>query len=196
MNGSALSDLYGEVILDHSRHPRHFGKLPEANRTAHGNNPLCGDQFTVYAEVEGNRIRNISFEGSGCAISTASASLMSEALSGKTLEEARALHDSFQGYLTSAWQGSSGTSTEPPEALGKLAALGGVRQFPMRVKCATLAWHALRSALAGPAPDAASPPNRKSALPSEPGEQSARAEQADHAGRSGHSDPADRDPAG
>lgn len=157
MSGGALSDLYGEVILDHSRHPRHFGKLPEANRTAHGNNPLCGDQFTVYAEVEGDRIRNLSFEGSGCAISTASASLMSEALNGKTLEEARALHDSFQGYLTSAWQGG-GASAEPPETLGKLAALGGVRRFPMRVKCATLAWHALRSALANPMPDAGSAP--------------------------------------
>ena len=142
---SELRDLYQEVILDHNRHPRNFGPLPDANRHAKGYNPLCGDRVALHLAVHGDRIDGISFEGSGCAISTASASLMTEALEGKTVPEAHELFRSFHALLTA----------EPPpaaddEALGKLVALTGVREFPMRVKCATLAWHALEAALDGP----------------------------------------------
>jgi nitrogen fixation NifU-like protein len=136
-----LRSLYQEVILDHYKRPRHFGVLEEANRRAEGTNPLCGDQITVYARVEGDVIREISFEGMGCAISTASASLMTEALSGKTLEEAEKLHETFHRLLT------AGDELPDLEGLGKLEVLAGVREFPVRIKCATLAWHALRAAL-------------------------------------------------
>jgi nitrogen fixation NifU-like protein len=132
---SELRDLYQEVILDHNRHPRHFGPLPHANRSAKGHNPLCGDRVTVYLDVAGETIQGIAFEGSGCAISTASASLMTEA---------RALFRRFHGLLTDP-------HPEPADDdLGKLLALTGVREFPMRVKCATLAWHALQAALDSP----------------------------------------------
>ena len=137
---SDLRDLYQEVILDHNRRPRNFGALPEANRRAEGNNPLCGDRITVYLDVEGDRIRAVTFEGAGCAISTASASLMTEALQGLSLEEARGLFHGFHELVT---QGDKG------EDLGKLAVFTGVREYPMRVKCATLAWHALMAALDG-----------------------------------------------
>lgn len=133
-----LRDLYQEVILDHNRHPRNFGVLPDANRTAEGNNPLCGDQVTVYLRVEEDRLQEILFDGSGCAISTASASLMTEALRGKTVAEAHALFHGFHDMVT---RGSD------PDALGKLAVFAGVREFPIRVKCATLAWHTLEAAL-------------------------------------------------
>lgn len=133
-----LRDLYQEVILDHNKRPRNFGALPGANRRAEGHNPLCGDRVTVSLEMEGDRIKDISFEGAGCAISTASASLMTEALRGKRVEEARALFQGFHGLVTRG---------EGEEELGKLAALGGVREYPMRVKCATLAWHTLQAAL-------------------------------------------------
>jgi nitrogen fixation NifU-like protein len=135
-----LRDLYQEVILDHNRRPRNFGALPEANRRAEGHNPLCGDRVTVYLDVAGGRIRDLAFQGSGCAISTASASLMTEALKGRSVEEARQLFQGFHGLVTTG-------AGEGSEELGKLAVFGGVREFPMRVKCATLAWHTLLAAL-------------------------------------------------
>jgi nitrogen fixation NifU-like protein len=139
---SDLRDLYQEVILDHNRQPRNFGPLPEANRSAEGSNPLCGDQVKVFLKLAGDRVEGITFEGAGCAISTASASLMTEALAGKTVAEARALFDQFHQLLTVGEAGD-------PETLGKLAVFSGVREFPMRVKCATLAWHTLKAALEG-----------------------------------------------
>ncbi len=133
-----LRDLYQEVILDHNRRPRNFGALPSSNHQAEGYNPLCGDKVTVFLDMEGGRIQNVSFQGAGCAISTASASLMTEALKGKTAEEARKLFQEFQGLVTKG---------QDSEDLGKLAVFAGVREFPMRVKCATLAWHTLLAAL-------------------------------------------------
>ncbi len=135
-----LRDLYQEVILDHNRRPRNFGALPNANREAEGHNPLCGDRVVVHLHVEGDRVEGISFEGTGCAISTASASLMTEALKGRTVEEARRLFHGFHDFVT------KGTG-EDPETLGKLAVFSGVREYPMRVKCATLAWHTFQAAL-------------------------------------------------
>jgi nitrogen fixation NifU-like protein len=135
-----LRDLYQEVILDHNRRPRNFGLLPAANRHAEGHNPLCGDKVTVFLDVEDGRIADISFQGSGCAISTASASLMTEALKGRSVAAARALFDNFHELVT------TGAGEGSPE-LGKLAVFSGVREFPMRVKCATLAWHTLLAAL-------------------------------------------------
>jgi nitrogen fixation NifU-like protein len=135
---SDLRELYQEVILEHNRHPRNFGAPAAANRRAEGNNPLCGDRVTVYVDLVDGRLRDVAFEGAGCAISTASASLMTEALKGLTLDEARALFGSFHQLVT---QGSDG------EDLGDLAVFTGVREYPMRVKCATLAWHALMAAL-------------------------------------------------
>ncbi len=137
---SELRDLYQEVILDHNRRPRNFGPLPEANRQAEGYNPLCGDKVTVFLDVEDGRIAGVSFQGSGCAISTASASLMTEALAGRTVAEARELFQDFHDLVT------TGAGEGSPE-LGKLTVFGGVREFPMRVKCATLAWHTLLAAL-------------------------------------------------
>jgi len=134
-----LRDLYQEVILDHNRRPRNFGALPDANRTAEGHNPLCGDRVTVYLHVEGDRVQGISFSGAGCAISTASASLMTEALQGRTVAEARELFHRFHDLLT---QGTGDAAS-----LGKLTVLAGVREYPIRVKCATLAWHTLQAAL-------------------------------------------------
>lgn len=141
---SQLTDLYQEVILDHNKSPRNFGTLPDANHTALGHNPLCGDQLTVYAKVEDGVIREISFIGKGCAISKASASLMTEALKGKSESDAEELFTRFHDLLTG-----------PPDVkadgkdLGKLAVFSGVREFPVRVKCATLAWHTLKQALSG-----------------------------------------------
>ena len=135
-----LRDLYQEVILDHNRRPRNFGPLPTANRRAEGHNPLCGDRVTVYLDLEDGRLRDVAFQGSGCAISTASASLMTEALKGLTLEDARGLFKGFHDLVT------LGAAEGSPE-LGKLAVFTGVREYPMRVKCATLAWHALMAAL-------------------------------------------------
>jgi nitrogen fixation NifU-like protein len=137
---SDFSDLYQEVILDHNRRPRNFGKPQGANRVAEGFNPLCGDQVTVYVRLDGQRIEDIGFEGSGCAISKASASLMTSSVKGKTQEEAQRLFETVHRML----KGEGGTQAE---ALGKLAALSGVSQFPARVKCASLAWHTLRAAL-------------------------------------------------
>ena len=138
-----LRALYQEVILDHYKNPRHFGVLEEATCKAEGTNPLCGDQVTIYAQIESGRIVDLSFEGVGCAISTASASLMTEALVGKTLEEAAELHETFHGLLTGKDVDVSN------DELGKLEVLAGVRDYPVRIKCATLAWHALRSAVEG-----------------------------------------------
>jgi nitrogen fixation NifU-like protein len=134
-----LQDLYQEVILDHNRRPRNFRTIDEG-RSAEGFNPLCGDRVTVYLKVDNGVISDISFQGSGCAISKASASLMTESVKGKTVEEAKALFERFQQMITGPAESDVGN-------LGKLTVLAGVRQFPVRVKCATLAWHTLRSAV-------------------------------------------------
>ncbi|MFQ5830217.1 MAG: Fe-S cluster assembly sulfur transfer protein SufU [Candidatus Methylomirabilia bacterium] len=141
---SDLRELYQEVILDHNRRPRNFQKLEAANRTAEGYNPLCGDQITVYLRLEDDVVTGVSFEGSGCAISKASASMMTAALKGKTRAEAASLLKAFHTMVTV----DVGTAIDPLE-LGKLAAFAGVHEFPIRVKCATLPWHTLRAALDG-----------------------------------------------
>jgi nitrogen fixation NifU-like protein len=138
-----LRDLYQEIILDHSRQPRNFGVLAEANRSARGYNPLCGDQLTLYLKVEDDIVQDARFEGAGCAISTASASVMTEVLKGKRVTEIETLFDGMIELLTSDVTEPVSTDLE----LGKLAAFSGVREYPMRVKCATLAWHTLRAAL-------------------------------------------------
>jgi nitrogen fixation NifU-like protein len=141
LNAPDLGDLYQETILDHNRQPRNFGTLPGANRTAEGFNPLCGDKVTVTLHVEDGVLKDIRFQGSGCAISKASASMMTESMKGKTRAEAEALFQQFHRLLT-------GEPAPPDEsALGKLVVFSGVKEFPVRVKCATLAWHTLRSAL-------------------------------------------------
>jgi nitrogen fixation NifU-like protein len=136
-----LSDLYQEVILDHNRRPRNFRSIDDATRQQEGFNPLCGDRLMLYVKLEGGVISDVAFQGSGCAISKASASLMTDALKGKTSDEARALFERFHAMVTS-----------PPDAptpeLGKLAVLAGVREYPTRVKCASLAWHTLKAAVA------------------------------------------------
>jgi len=137
---SDLRDLYQEVILDHSKRPRNFRRIDPPASEAHGHNPLCGDQVAIYLAVDGEVVRDASFQGSGCAISTASASMMTEAIRGKTVVEAKELADRFHALLA----GPEGTS---PEGLGKLAVFAGVREYPVRVKCATLAWHTMRAAL-------------------------------------------------
>ena len=134
-----LHDLYQEVILDHNRKPRNFRVL-ESGRTAEGFNPLCGDRLTVYLHVKDGIIEDVSFQGAGCAISKASASLMTESVKGKSVADATALFERFQRMITAEPEG-------PVKDLGKLTALAGVRQFPIRVKCASLAWHTLRAAL-------------------------------------------------
>jgi nitrogen fixation NifU-like protein len=138
---SELRDLYQEVILDHSRSPRNFGHHEPSNREAKGHNPLCGDKFNVYALVEDGIVKDVSFEGRGCAISTASASLMTELLKGLPEEEARAMFERFHDVVT----GEMGEELD--DGLEKLNVLAGVRGYPMRVKCATLAWHTLKAAL-------------------------------------------------
>lgn len=139
---SDLRELYQEVILDHNRRPRNFRVIAGANRHAEGYNPLCGDRLTLYLQVEGERITDASFEGSGCAISKASASMMTESVKGKTVAEAEALFERFHRMVT--------TPPDAPadaEGLGKLAVFAGVREFPVRVKCASLAWHTMKSAV-------------------------------------------------
>lgn len=138
---SDLRDLYRDVIVDHSRTPQNFGRLTGTNRSAEGFNPLCGDRLTLYLKVTDSVIEDVSFEGSGCAISTASASLMTEALKGKTEAQAQALFSSFHALVT------KGNAAQASVPLGKLEALSGVCEFPARVKCATLAWHTLQAAL-------------------------------------------------
>jgi nitrogen fixation NifU-like protein len=143
---SDLRELYQEVILDHSRRPRNFGAPQEATCFAQGHNPLCGDRLTVYVRLANETIRDVRFEGSGCAISTASASLMTETLRGKTRADAEALFERFHSAVTAAPDAEVDL-----EGLGKLAVLAGVREYPVRVKCASLAWHTLRAALRGQA---------------------------------------------
>jgi len=138
---SDLGDLYQEVILDHNRQPRNFGELPGANRRAEGFNPLCGDRVTVSLSLEGDVLKEIRFQGSGCAISKASASMMTESMKGRTRAQAETLFQEFHRLLTEDSSRGDGT------ALGKLVVFSGVREFPIRVKCATLAWHTLRAAL-------------------------------------------------
>jgi nitrogen fixation NifU-like protein len=137
-----LSELYQQVILDHNKRPRNRGKLPTANRVAHGDNPTCGDQCSVYLRLDGDRIAEISFDGSGCAISQASASLMTTQVKGKTAPEVEALYQQFHHIVTTG---------ETPEEISDLAAFAGVHTFPARIKCATLGWHAARNALKGDA---------------------------------------------
>ena len=138
---SELNDLYQEVILDHNRRPHNFRVIDNASAKQEGYNPLCGDRLTLYLTLNGEVIADVAFQGSGCAISKASASLMTDALKGKTVREARALFEQFHDMITS--------NPESPAAdLGKLSVLAGVREFPTRVKCASLAWHTMKAAVA------------------------------------------------
>ena len=141
---SDISDLYQEVILDHGKRPRNFRELASANRRAEGYNPLCGDRETVYLELDGDVVADIAFQGAGCAISTASASMMTESLKGKSRPEAEALFERFHDLITGQ---SNAPESAPP--LGKLEVFSGVRDYPVRIKCATLPWHTMRSALHG-----------------------------------------------
>ena len=141
---SDLRDLYQQVILDHNRKPRNFRTLPSATQAAEGYNPLCGDRVSVQIELAGNVIRDIAFQGSGCAISKAAASMMTDALRGKTVGEAEEAFEQFHRMLT-----DPRPPEEAAEGLGKLAVFAGVREFPIRIKCATLPWHVLNAALAG-----------------------------------------------
>jgi nitrogen fixation NifU-like protein len=140
----SLATLYQDLILDHNRAPRNYRFLEHANRRAEGHNPLCGDRLTLWLDVEADRIRDVGFQGSGCAISRASASLMTTAVKGKTKAEAEELFDRFQRLVTGTLDPSK------TQSLGKLAAFAGVAEFPVRIKCATLSWHALRAALNQP----------------------------------------------
>ena len=139
---SDLRELYQEVILDHNRRPRNFRAIEDANRHAEGYNPLCGDRLSLYLKVEDGVIKDASFQGSGCAISKASASMMTDSVKGKTLSEARGMFEQFHQMVT----GNADPLMHPGQ-LGKLAVFEGVRQYPARVKCASLAWHTLRSAV-------------------------------------------------
>ncbi len=136
-----VRELYQQVILDHSRRPRNFRALDGTAHTADGYNPLCGDKVTVYVSLVGDRVQDVSFQGAGCAISTASASVMTEVVKGKSRAEVEELFQRFHALVTGAAQ--------PAETLGKLAVFGGVSEFPTRVKCAVLAWHTLRAAVEG-----------------------------------------------
>ena len=140
---SAVNELYQEVILDHNRRPRNFRAIEAPTARQEGYNPLCGDRLTLYVTLDDDVIRDVAFQGSGCAISKASASLMTEALKGKTVEQARELFDQFQAMITSDHAG-------PTADLGKLSVLAGVREFPARIKCASLAWHTMKAAVAHP----------------------------------------------
>lgn len=135
---SELDDLYQEVILDHYKKPRNFGTLADADRCARGDNPLCGDKLSLFVKMEGETIADIRFQGAGCAISTASASIMTDGVKGKTRAEIDAMFEKFHRMVTGA---------RPGDGLGKLEVFSGVSEFPVRVKCATLAWHTLRAAL-------------------------------------------------
>jgi len=140
-----LRELYQEVIFDHNRKPRNFHPMPDADHHAEGHNPLCGDQLTVYLRIEDGVIADASFVGHGCAISTASASLMTEAIKGRPVDEVEALFRDFHAMLTEV----SPDQIEGTRDFGKLAVFAGVREFPARVKCATLAWHTLHNAIVG-----------------------------------------------
>ena len=141
---SELSELYQQVILDHNKKPRNFRRMETANRKAEGYNPLCGDQLTVYLELDGDTVRDVSFEGSGCAISKASASMMTQSVKGKTRAEAETIFQEFHKMVT----GEMDEQTTPNQ-LGRLTIFSGVRDFPARVKCATLSWHTMHAALKG-----------------------------------------------
>lgn len=139
---SELNDLYQQVILDHNKNPRNFREIEDATRTADGNNPLCGDALRVYVEMDGDVVKDVAFKGSGCAISKASASMMTQAVKGRTKEEAEVLFDEFHRMVT------GGLDPENEEShLGKLKIFAGVLEFPARVKCASLSWHTLHAAL-------------------------------------------------
>lgn len=140
-----LRELYQEVILDHSKHPHNFRELGDASHRAEGYNPLCGDRATVFLRVEGDLVSDASFQGAGCSISTASASMMTDALRGKTLAEVRKLFERFHELVTA----DPSRAAEVAPELGKLAAFAGVHEFPLRVKCASLAWHTMKAALDG-----------------------------------------------
>jgi nitrogen fixation NifU-like protein len=139
MSSADLRDLYQQVIMDHNKKPRNFREMLNANHLAHGNNPLCGDALVVFVKMDGDVIEDVSFQGSGCAISMASASLMTESLKGKTIAEAEAIYQQVHKQMTGEEADSS--------LLGKLEVLGGVREFPARVKCATLSWHTMHTAM-------------------------------------------------
>lgn len=147
-----LKELYQEIILDHNKHPKNFRRLERANRQAEGYNPLCGDRYNLSLRVENGVIEDIAFEGAGCAISKAAASVMTSEIKGKTVSQARELFKEYQALVTGAL-----AAEEEVGALGDMAAFCGVREFPVRVKCATLAWHALMSALETPASTTVSP---------------------------------------
>jgi nitrogen fixation protein NifU and related proteins len=141
---SELNDLYQETILEHNKNPRNFREISDADKTADGNNPLCGDALRVYVKMDGERVSDVAFKGSGCAISKASASMMTQTIKGKTKEEAEALFDEFHRMVT------GGLNVEKDENhLGKLRIFSGVLEFPARVKCASLSWHTLHAALHG-----------------------------------------------
>ena len=140
---SDLRELYQEIILDHNRKPRNFGDLPGCNRKAKGHNPLCGDMVTIYLTIENGIVREVKFDGKGCAISVASASIMTGLITGKLETEIRELFESFHSFVTNPGDQDLG------DGLEELTALGGVRDYPMRVKCATLAWHSVIAALDG-----------------------------------------------
>jgi len=139
MSSADLRDLYQQVIMDHNKKPRNFHEMDDANHLAHGNNPLCGDALVVYVKLNGDVIDDVSFQGSGCAISVASASLMTEAIKGKTVEEAEKIYQQVHQQMTGGEVDS--------KTLGKLEVLGGVKEFPARVKCATLSWHTMHAAM-------------------------------------------------
>lgn len=140
---SDLTDLYREVILDHNRQPRNFGELEDADRVIEGVNPLCGDRMTLYVKLENGRVDDVRFKGTGCAISVASSSLMTERIKGATIDESLSLFEQVHRMLT------DDANDAQADELGKLAALSGVREYPSRIKCASLAWHALKTALTG-----------------------------------------------
>ncbi len=144
---SDLHGLYQEVILDHNKRPHNFRAMPEANHQADGFNRLCGDKVTIFLKLDGDRIADVSFQGSGCAISTASASILTDAVKGKTRAEAESLFHTFHDLVTGHARGNGNDSQPAP--LGKLAVFSGVSEYPARVKCASLAWHTLRNALQG-----------------------------------------------
>ena len=137
-----IKDLYQEIIVDHNRNPRNFGVIADADKTIEGFNPLCGDKLKLYIKIDGQNISDIAFDGTGCAISVASASLMTDAMKGKSIDEAETLFNNFHSLITTENEIDS-------DHLGKLAVLAGVKNFPARVKCASLCWHTLRSALIG-----------------------------------------------
>ena len=141
---SELKDLYQEIILDHNRHPRNYGKMSDCTHKAEGYNPMCGDHYSIYLKIDNERITDVTFEGAGCAISKSSASMMTANLKGKTVEEAKSMFNEFQNMMT-----SDKPCIEVPEEICTVEPLQGVREFPTRIKCATLIWHTMNNALNG-----------------------------------------------